>query len=82
MAALISATSFRPEVVVLDIGLPDVSGYDVARQLREILPDVTLIALSGWLPEGNIEQVRQAGFDHYLVKPVQFGELNKLLSNV
>jgi two-component system, chemotaxis family, CheB/CheR fusion protein len=80
-AGLDSAKSFQPEVVVLDIGLPDISGYDVARQLREILPDVTLIALSGWLPEENIEQARQAGFNHYLTKPVQFGELNKLLSN-
>jgi PAS domain S-box-containing protein len=80
-AAVEMAKEYRPQVVILDIGLPDVNGYEVARQLREILPNAILVALSGWLPEGNFERARTAGFDYYLTKPVQLQELQDLLAS-
>ena len=78
-AALAIAAEYRPQAVILDIGLPDVDGYEVARQLRALLPDVKLLALSGWLEEDR-EQAKQSGFDYYLTKPVQMAELQKLLT--
>jgi CheY-like chemotaxis protein len=80
LAALETARTYRPQAVILDIGLPGMSGYEVARRLREALPDARLIALSGWLFDEHLDQAHQAGFDHYLVKPVQFGQLQQLLA--
>jgi CheY-like chemotaxis protein len=68
-------------VVILDIGLPGMNGYQVARQIREMLPAARLIALTGWAAEDNSTRAQEAGFDHYLVKPVQLAELEKLLAN-
>jgi two-component system CheB/CheR fusion protein len=78
-AAIETAKSYRPKVVILDIGLPGMDGYEVAQQLRELLPNVKLIALSGWVAEEDSRRARNAGFDHYLVKPLQLVELQKLL---
>ncbi len=80
-AAIETAKSCRPQVVILDIGLPGMNGYQVARQIRKMLPDARLIALTGWVAEDNSTQAQEAGFDHYLVKPVQLAELEKLLAN-
>jgi len=55
------------------------NGYDVARRLREMLPDAKLIALTGWAAEESSTRAHDAGFDHYLIKPVQLAELQKLL---
>jgi CheY-like chemotaxis protein/two-component sensor histidine kinase len=81
-AAIERAKSFRPQVIILDIGLPEMNGYEVARRLRQTLPDVKLIALTGWSAEENSTHAREAGFDHYMVKPVQLAELQKLLPNL
>ncbi len=71
--ALFEAGAFRPEAVVLDIGLPDVDGYEVCRRLREQMwaKDVTVIALSGWGDHEAKRKGRAAGFDGHLVKPVE-----------
>ncbi len=79
--ALDAALKFEPTAVLLDIGLPDVSGYEVARQLRKIprLTSSLLIAVSGYdTPEAR-RQSLEAGFDHHLPKPVPLADLEKLL---
>jgi signal transduction histidine kinase/ActR/RegA family two-component response regulator len=71
-SALAAAKSFLPEVVLLDIGLPGMNGYEVARQMR-LLPGfatVTLLALTGWGQEQDRLMSLEAGFDRHLVKPV------------
>jgi two-component system CheB/CheR fusion protein len=80
--ALQMAASFRPNVILLDIGLPDLSGYEVARRLRESgdFAVTRIIAVSGYdTPEARDRAV-EAGFDHHLSKPVPLKELEKLLS--
>jgi len=78
--AIETAKSHQPQAVILDIGLPGINGFEVARQLRELLPNATLIALTGRVPEENAARAREAGFDHYMVKPVQLAELQKFLA--
>lgn len=80
--ALIRAAEFHPEVVLLDIGLPCMDGYEVARCLRKApLPNrPMLVALTGHSGKDALERAKQAGFDAHLVKPVNFGALQKLLN--
>jgi two-component system CheB/CheR fusion protein len=80
-AALRAALEFRPDVVLLDIGLPGIDGYGVARRLCESpeLGAIRLIAISGYGQEQDRERSRQAGFDHHLVKPVSFKSILPLL---
>ena len=82
--ALRVAADFRPELVLLDIGLPGMSGYEVARRLRELpgLGDAVLVALTGWGQEGDRRKAEEAGFDHHLVKPVGLQELQPLLAGL
>ena len=69
------------DAVLLDIGLPDMTGYDVAREIRAARPHgVRLIALTGWGQEEARQQAREAGFDHHLTKPADPAVLEKLLS--
>lgn len=79
--ALKLAGEFRPDAALLDIGLPDIDGYELARQLRaqSARPPV-LIALTGWGQEQDRERARLAGFDHHLVKPVDLDRLTRLLA--
>ena len=81
-AALRTAESFRPEVVVLDIGLPRMDGYEVARRLRERAGPRTplLVALTGYGQEEDRRRAREAGFDAHLVKPADPEELQRLLA--
>lgn len=82
--ALDLARRFRPEVVLLDIGLPGVSGYEVAERLRE-RPETggaRLIALTGWGQEDDRRRSRSAGIDVHLVKPVDPDAIRELLVRV
>ena len=79
LEALRVAEQFQPETVILDIGLPDIDGYEVARRLKERFPNICLIALSGWGQEDDRIRSSEAGFDHHLVKPVDVEELKKFL---
>ena len=81
LAALQGVGEWEPAFVFLDIGMPGLNGYEVARRLREDprFRNTTLVALTGYGQEGDIERSRAAGFDHHLVKPVDVSELEKLL---
>ena len=79
--ALHQATSFQPDVVLLDIGLPLMDGYEVARRLRAE-PDfekTVLVALTGWGQEQDRKRSKEAGFDHHLVKPVEVEVVQNLI---
>jgi CheY-like chemotaxis protein len=82
LKAVESVGSFHPDVVLLDIGLPKLNGYDAARRIREQHLGKTplLIALSGWGREEDRRQSTLAGFDHHIVKPVDLACLEKLLA--
>jgi signal transduction histidine kinase/ActR/RegA family two-component response regulator len=82
--ALESAREFRPDVVICDIGLPEMDGHEIARRLRRD-PDIapaTLIAMTGWGAEGEVRRSRESGFDFHLVKPVDANALLELLSHM
>jgi CheY-like chemotaxis protein len=73
---------YRPHMVVLDIGLPGLNGYEVARRVRT-LPggdSVVLVALTGWGQDDDRRRTVEAGFDHHLVKPVEFDALKRLIA--
>lgn len=77
--ALRAADDFQPQVVLLDIGLPDLDGYEVARRLRARLAKVRLIALTGYGRAEDRERSEAAGFDHHVLKPVDIDRLQSLL---
>ncbi len=82
--ALQAIELLRPEVALLDLGMPKLSGYDVCRRIRD-LPwgrGLTLIAQSGWGQEEDRRRTRDAGFDHHIVKPIDPGALDALLRSL
>jgi PAS domain S-box-containing protein len=83
-SALEVAASFRPDAVILDIGLPGLDGYQVAQRLREdpALRSMTLIAATGYGQEEDLRRSREVGFDQHLVKPIDPGELQRLLAEL
>jgi CheY-like chemotaxis protein len=80
-SALESARSFAPAAIVLDVGIPGMDGYEVARQLRKDQSGkrVLLIAVTGHGTEDDQDRSREVGFDHHLVKPVDLKNLIALL---
>jgi CheY-like chemotaxis protein len=83
MEALNAAAAFLPDVVILDIGLPKLNGYDVARRLKsERGPSAILIAVTGWGQESDRRRSSEAGFDHHVTKPVKFADLKSLLASL
>jgi PAS domain S-box-containing protein len=84
LEALGLAETFRPDLVMLDIGMPRLSGYDTARRIRE-QPwgrSMVLVALSGWGQEEDRRRSRDAGFDSHLVKPLEPDAMEKLLAGL
>jgi PAS domain S-box-containing protein len=83
-AALETARDYRPNVVLLDIGLPELDGYEVAKRMRQnaVLQDVVLVAMTGYGQESDRRRAREAGFDHHLVKPAGFEQIQKILATV
>ena len=83
-AALEAIRKHRPEVVLLDIGLPGMDGYEVCRQARKQPwgKELVLIALTGWGQEDDRRRSREAGFDDHLVKPVDYAALMTLLGSL
>jgi CheY-like chemotaxis protein len=84
MQAIEMAQMFHPDVVLLDISLPKLSGYDVCRHIREQPwgKKMVLVALTGWGLEEDRREPKEAGFDHHLVKPMDFDALRGLLAEV
>jgi len=81
--AVAAARDFHPEVVVLDIGMPVLNGYEAARQIRESCDGAPpiLIALTGWGHEADRRLTKEAGFDHHLVKPVEPAAITHLVGS-
>jgi DNA-binding response OmpR family regulator len=79
-AALAMADSFKPDVVLLDIGLPDMSGYEVARRLRTAAqPPALLVALTGWGATEDRKLARAAGCNYHLTKPADPARVQALI---
>ena len=73
-------SAFLPDVVLLDIGLPKLSGYDVARHIRATRgPEPLVVAITGWGQQEDRERARAAGFDHHFTKPVDLDRLMELV---
>jgi len=79
-AAVRIGREFQPDVVLLDIGLPGLNGYELARQLRRSNPGLHILAISGYGQEPVFQEARQAGIEEYFVKPVNLEVLRKRLS--
>ena len=82
ISALETIETFKPSVILLDIGMPNLDGFELARQIRQ-RPEsrhMILIALTGWGQEEDRRQSRQAGIDHHLIKPVNLHSLRNLLA--
>jgi CheY-like chemotaxis protein/two-component sensor histidine kinase len=82
--ALETAVAYQPDCVLLDIGLPDMNGYEVARHLRQQpqTKDVRLIAMTGYGQESDRQSTQEAGFDHHFVKPADPQKLQDLLATL
>ena len=82
--ALEAATRVRPDLVLLDIGMPGMDGYEVARRIRS-QPwgrEATLVALTGWGQENDRKRSREAGFDSHCIKPLDLQRLSILLASL
>lgn len=82
--AVTGAHRFRPDVILLDIGLPKLNGYEACRRIRRLEPgnEMVIIAQTGWGQEEDRQRTHDAGFDHHLVKPVDPQALMKLLRSL
>jgi CheY-like chemotaxis protein len=82
--ALERVTAFKPDVVLLDIGLPGMDGYEVAQKIRELpgLRDIRLVAVTGYGRSDDRVRARDAGFDDHLTKPVEFAILDRTIAGV
>ena len=82
LASLTESPDWLPDVVLLDIGLPGIDGYEVARRLRQepSLDGILMVAMTGYGQERDRQLSREAGFDHHLVKPVDPATLQALLA--
>ncbi len=82
VAAVKAAESFRPDVVLLDIGLPRLNGYETCRRMRgqSAGSKLVIVALTGWGQEEDRRKSREAGFDHHMIKPVDYDALKEWLA--
>jgi PAS domain S-box-containing protein len=83
-AALAAFGDFQPHLVVLDIGMPGMDGYEVVKRLRALPQErrAVVAALTGWGQDDDRRRVREAGFDHHLVKPASLDDLRSLIASV
>lgn len=82
LEGIAQADAFRPDLIVLDIGLPKLNGYDACRKIREHAwaKNTLIVAATGWGQDEDRRRSHAAGFDHHLVKPVDATELNRMLA--
>ncbi|KMQ79563.1 Chemotaxis protein methyltransferase CheR [Candidatus Burkholderia pumila] len=80
--ALASINEFKPDVVVLDIGLPGMDGFEVAREMRKrpVMQHALLLAMTGYGSDADRQDAMNAGFDHHFTKPVSIVDLEALLT--
>jgi CheY-like chemotaxis protein len=83
-AAVNAALDYKPDVIVLDIGLPGLNGYEIAKRIRQApsLCNVMLVALTGYGQEADRQLALQAGFNHHLVKPARLEQIREILATV
>ncbi len=83
LEAVEAAAAFQPDLILLDIGLPKLNGYDAARRIREQRHDqrLVIVAMTGWGQEEDKRKSKEAGFNQHLVKPVDPGLLEELLAS-
>jgi two-component system CheB/CheR fusion protein len=81
---LAAARDFRPDVLLMDIGLPGLDGWQVAKRIRQqpVFGNIVLIAVTGYGQNADRQRSQNAGFDYHLVKPVDFEKLRKILAAV
>jgi CheY-like chemotaxis protein len=79
-----AAARFRPDVILLDIGLPGINGFEAARRIRQHRSDrrPVIVALTGWGQDSDRRASQEAGFDAHLVKPVDEATLERLLADL
>ena len=84
LEAVALAEAFRPDVILMDIGMPRLNGYDACRRIREQPwgKDIAIVAQTGWGQEDDKQKSQEAGFDLHMVKPVNPAELEKLLAGM
>lgn len=84
LSAFQVARDYRPNLILLDIGLPGMSGFEVAKKVREELElsKVVLVAMTGYGQESDKQHSQEAGFDHHLVKPADLSEVKQVLATV
>jgi CheY-like chemotaxis protein/two-component sensor histidine kinase len=82
--ALAAALDYRPDVMLMDIGLPELDGLEVAKRIRQepLLRDIVLVAITGYGQESDRQRSQEAGFDHHLVKPADFEKMRQILAAV
>ena len=80
-AGVLEAKSSNPEVIISDIGLPDLNGYELAKQVRaqEQFKTTLMIAITGYGQPEDVDQALAAGFDHHMLKPIDWDKLRRLL---
>ena len=78
------AGELRPDVIIMDIGLPGINGYEATRRIRALRPKlpVMIVALTGWGQQSDRLQSAEAGIDHHLVKPLDLAALKQILDSV
>jgi CheY-like chemotaxis protein len=83
-AALAALDEFQPSVILLDLGMPGMDGYEVAQRVRQhpLGRRVTLVALTGWGLQVDRQKSEDVGFDHHLVKPVDLEVLRQVLDSI
>ena len=84
LQAVVIASEVRPEVILMDIGMPRLNGYDATRQIRatEHGREMFIVALTGWVQADDIARAKDAGCSAHLVKPVDYAALDQLLANL
>lgn len=82
--ALEAALDYRPNVALLDIGLPEMDGYEVAKRIRQqpFLQDVVLVAMTGYGQDTDRQRSQEVGFNAHLIKPADFGKVQQILATV
>ena len=83
MEAVDAASDFLPEVILMDVGMPKLNGYEATRRIRQLPAgkEIFIVALTGWGQPGDVQRSAEAGCSAHLVKPVDFGALERLLAS-